>query len=59
MAEGVRMISESTAKFAGGPYMTVKWADIIDPKPAETRTPEQVIDHVLGRLKEVSAGGSA
>lgn len=54
MAEGVRMITESTAKYAGGPYMTVKWADIINPKPVETLTPEQVIDQVMARLKEVS-----
>ncbi len=57
VAETLRCISESTAKFAGGPYMTAKWADIIDPKPIETRTPEQVIDRVLGRLKEVNSNG--
>lgn len=56
VAEGVRMISESSAKYAGGPYMALKWADVLNPKPVETRTPEQVIDHVLGRLKEVSPG---
>ncbi len=53
VAEGVRMVSESAARFAGGPYMTAKWGDIINPKPEETRTPQQVIDHVLARLKEV------
>lgn len=30
--------------------MTAKWGDIIDPKPTETRTPEQVVDDVLKRL---------
>lgn len=33
--------------------MTAKWDDIVNPKPEETRTPEQVVEHVLGRLKEV------
>lgn len=36
--------------------MPTKWADIINPKPVETRTPEQVIDQVMDRLKKV--GGS-
>lgn len=53
VAEGVRMITESTAKYAGGPYMTAKWSDIVNPKPVETRTPEQVINQVMTRLKEV------
>lgn len=56
MAEGIRMAGESCAKFSGGSYMAMKWADIIDPKPVETRAPEQIIDHVLGRLKEVNPG---
>lgn len=54
VAECVRMVTESTAKYAGGPYMTAKWADIVNPKPVETRTPEQVIEQVMNRLKEVS-----
>ncbi len=53
IAEGVRLISENTAKNVGGSYLTAKWADIVDPKPADTRTPEQIVDHVLTRLKEV------
>lgn len=57
VADGVRMISENTAKFAGGQYMKARWADILDPKPIEERTPEQVVGHVLGRLKEVSENG--
>lgn len=57
IAETLRSISESTAKFAGGSYMAAKWADVTNPKPEETRTPEQVINHVLGKLKEVSRDG--
>lgn len=47
------MISESTAKYAGGPYMNVKWADAINPKPAEKRTGKEVIDSILKKLREV------
>jgi len=47
------MVSESTARFAGGPYITAKWADIVNPQPEETRTAEEVIDHVLQGLRGV------
>lgn len=57
VAETLRCISESTAKFAGGQYMTAKWDDIINPKPVETRTEEQIIEQVMTRLKEVSGNG--
>lgn len=53
VAEGVRMISESTAKYAGGAYMTAKWADIVNPKPVETRTPGDVKNHMLKKLQAI------
>lgn len=59
MAEGVRMITENTAKYAGGPYITIKWADIINPKPVEIRTPEQVIHQIMTRLKATGGGGDS
>jgi len=38
-----------------GKTMTLRWADKDKPAPPEeTRTPEEVIEHVIGRLKEVS-----
>jgi len=54
IAEGIRTISESSAKFFGGPYITAKWLDIINPQPEETRTAEEVIDHVLRGLKKLA-----
>lgn len=52
-AETLRFISESSARYAGGPYMPVKWSDILNPPPAETRTPEEVVSYMKTRLKEV------
>ena len=52
VAETLRCISESAAKL-GGPYMQAKWADILNPKPEETRSPEEVIRHVKDRLAEL------
>lgn len=47
------MISESTARYAGGPYLAAKWADILNPPKEETRTPEEVVEHMKKRLKEI------
>lgn len=44
------MLTENTAKLAGGPYLTVRYTDIIHPKPEETRTADEIIDHVLKGL---------
>lgn len=47
------MISESTAKYVDGPYLAVKWADILNPPKEETRTPEEVVEHIKNQLKEI------
>ncbi len=47
MAESMRLISESTAKFAGGPYMTAKWADIINLKDEKQREPGEIAAEVI------------
>lgn len=57
VAETLRCISESSAKYAGGPYMPVKWADILNPPQEETRTPEEVVEYMKNRLKEVGESG--
>jgi hypothetical protein len=41
-AEVARCIAENTAKYAGGSYIKQRLADILDPPPPETRTPEQI-----------------
>lgn len=56
IAEAMRCISESVSKFSGGPFIVKKWADITNPKPEDTRSPGEVIDHMKERLKEVSMG---
>lgn len=53
LAEAARCVSESCARYAGGPYLTVKWADVINPKPTEARTPEEVVGH----MKKVLGAG--
>lgn len=54
IADCVRLLTENTAKFGGGSYVNLRYEDIINPKPEETRSPEEVINNVkmgLSRLR--------
>ena len=43
VTDALKIIGENTAKYAGGSYMKVRYLDVENPKPEETRTPEEVI----------------
>lgn len=50
----MRMLTESNANFARGAYMKARWLDLIKPQKEETRTSEEVVEHmknVLGSLE--------
>lgn len=62
VTDTLQAIAENTAvpaaSFTDGKHgkaMTRRWVEKDKPAPPEeTRTPEEVIEHVIGRLKEVS-----
>ena len=41
-AECLRTMTENTAKFAGGSFVQAKYSDLIDPKPQDNRTCEEI-----------------
>ena len=45
----LRIISENTAKICGGSYITAKLADIINPKPVDDRTGEEIAADIINR----------
>ena len=45
----LRIISENSAKMCGGAYITAKFADIINPKPADNRTGEEIAADIIKR----------
>ena len=47
IAECVRMTAENTAKMVGGSYIKTAYADIIDPKPQDNRTGEEIADEII------------
>ena len=48
-AECLRIITENTAKMGGGSYITAKLADIINPKPTDNRTCEEITADIIQR----------
>lgn len=51
VTDALRSISENTAKFGGGGYMKVRFADIIMPHPEDDRTSEEIISHIREKLR--------
>ena len=51
LAEALRLAGENAARMAGGGYLETRWTALLDQKPEETRTPEQVKQHMLRRLR--------
>lgn len=49
VSDCLRIISENTAKMFGGSYITAKLADIINPKPVEKRTGEEIAADIIKR----------
>ena len=49
-AECLRVISENTAKFGGGSYIQAKLKDILDPKPTDNRTADDIIESIRKKL---------
>lgn len=48
-AECLRIITENTAKMVGGSYIAAKLADIINPKPTDNRTCEEITADIIQR----------
>ena len=49
VADCLRIISENTAKISRGSYINVKLADIINPKPVDKRTGEEIAADIIKR----------
>ena len=50
-AECLRIMTENTAKMGGGSYIHIKLQDILDPKPIDNRTADDIIEGIRNKLK--------
>ena len=46
----MRIITENTAKFVGGSFLELKLRDILDPKPVDNRTANDIIEDIRKKL---------
>ena len=49
VSEGLRILTENTAKMVQGTYLTVNFHDIINPKPKDERSGAEIASDVLKR----------
>ena len=49
VSEGLRILTENTAKMAQGAYLTANFLDIINPKPKDERSGAEIASDVLTR----------
>ena len=49
-AECLRIMTENTAKMGGGSYIEAKLQDILDPKPVDNRTADEIIEGIRKKL---------
>lgn len=47
VSDTLKLITENTAKYAGGSHLTTRWADIVAQKPADTRTGAEIARDVI------------
>jgi hypothetical protein len=53
VTDALKAIAENTARYVGGGYIKARYADLIEPKPEETRTPEQIVDRMKEKIAKV------
>lgn len=53
VTDSLKMISENTSKYAGGSSFSVRYSDLIKKPVNETRTSEEIINGIKGKLKKI------
>jgi hypothetical protein len=53
-AECLRIISENTAKMCFGSYIQAKLADMLDPKPVDDRTADEIISGIKDKIEQMN-----
>ena len=53
VTDTLKLIAENTAKIGQGSYIKARYYDIINPKPVDNRTEEEIVDHIKNKLKQL------
>lgn len=54
ITECLRMITENTARFGGGSYMQLKYSELIEPKPQDNRTADEIIQGIKTKVNNLN-----
>ena len=49
----LKLIAENTARYASGTTIGVRYADLIEDKPEETRTSDEVISDIRDKIQKL------
>lgn len=50
ITDALLVIGQNTQRFAGGSTMKMRYKDILFPAPEETRTAEEIKQHIISKL---------
>lgn len=53
VTDALKTITENTSKYAGGNYMKIRYYDIENPRPAETRSGKEIIDQMKAKIARI------
>jgi hypothetical protein len=53
VTDALKIICENTARYAGGSCIEMRYIDLINPKPEDTRTGDDVIEHMKLKLRTI------
>ena len=56
--DALKAITENTAKYGGGSYIKVRYLDLEDQRPEETRTPDESIGKMKDKIARIGGGGT-
>ena len=54
-ARCLRLATENTAGMVNGKYITVEYEDIINPKPEEKRTADEIINDIKDKIAKINS----
>lgn len=55
MAANIRLIGENTAKLVQGSYIKAEYEDIINPKPKDDRTADEIISNITEKINAMNS----
>lgn len=58
VADCLQNISRNIAPIGRGEYIAKRWEEIANSKPKETRTPEQIVTLMKGKISRIGGGSN-